>query len=74
MHESGLILLQAGANRFCGQAYAYLSRALYFLDRHSGLISAVGLVLAAIGLLLTLRYLILYETELKNQGGLNKNA
>jgi hypothetical protein len=45
-----------------------------FLDRHSGLISAVGLVLAAIGLLfttfgllLTLRYLRLYRGEIRNQ-------
>jgi hypothetical protein len=38
------------------------------LDWHSGLISAVGLVMAAIGLLLTLRYLKLYEKEIKKQG------
>jgi len=42
-------------------------RLLDFLDRHSGLISAVGLVLAAIGLLLTLRYLRVYEREIKSQ-------
>jgi hypothetical protein len=45
---------------------SYFLRALNFLDKHSGLISAVGLILAGIGLLLTLRYLRLYQTELKN--------
>ncbi len=35
------------------------------LDRHSGLISAVGLLLAAIGLILTLIYLSLYSRQLK---------
>ncbi|MGA7795594.1 MAG: hypothetical protein WCA19_21380 [Candidatus Acidiferrales bacterium] len=43
-------------------------RLLCFLDRHSGLISAVGLVLAGIGLLLTLRYLEIYKGEIKQQG------
>jgi hypothetical protein len=42
---------------------------LDFLDKHSGLISAVGLLLAGVGILLTLRYLKLYERELKNQQG-----
>ena len=45
----------------------YLSRLLWSLDRHSGSIAAVGLVVAGIGLLLTLRYLKLYEKELENQ-------
>lgn len=47
---------------------AWLVRSLHFLDRHSGLISSVGLVLAAIGLLLTLIYLQLYRDEIKSQG------
>jgi hypothetical protein len=51
-----------------GQAVAFLARSLHFLDRHSGLISAVGLILAAVGLLLTIRYLRLYSREIKNQG------
>jgi hypothetical protein len=46
----------------------FLQRVLVFLDRHSGLISAVGLVLAGLGLLLTLRYLRLYQGELERQG------
>jgi hypothetical protein len=46
----------------------FLVRSLHFLDRHSGLISAVGLVLAAAGLLLTVYYLQLYRREIKNQG------
>jgi hypothetical protein len=44
-----------------------LRHSLYFLDRHSGLISAVGLVLAGVGLLLTLKYLLLYQAEVENQ-------
>jgi hypothetical protein len=47
---------------------AYLYRFLCFLDNHSGLISAVGLVLASIGLILTVRYLQLYKGEIKQQG------
>ena len=42
----------------------HLRRSLQFLDRHSGLISAIGLVLAAIGILLTLRYIRLYTAEI----------
>lgn len=45
----------------------FLCRALDFLQRNSGLISAVGLVLAAIGVLLTLLYLRLYSSELARQ-------
>jgi hypothetical protein len=41
---------------------------LRFLDQHSGLISAVGLLIAATGLILTLIYLQLYRRELGNQG------
>lgn len=40
-------------------------RLFQFLDGHSGLISAVGLVLAAIGVLLTLKYIRLYRTEIE---------
>jgi hypothetical protein len=36
------------------------------LDRHSGLISAIGLILAATGLLLTLHYLRLYQSQLRS--------
>ena len=50
-----------------GKRMSSLQRVLLFLDEHSGLISAVGLVLAAIGLLLTLRYLIVYQGEVKKQ-------
>lgn len=46
----------------------YMSRFLFFLDNHSGLISAVGLVLAGTGLILTVRYLQLYREEIKQQG------
>jgi hypothetical protein len=45
----------------------FLQRGLIFLDRHSGLISAVGLVLAGIGVLLTLKYLLLYREEVRKQ-------
>jgi len=45
----------------------FLFRLLNFLEKHSGLISAVGLVLAAIGVLLTLVYLRLYSSELADQ-------
>jgi hypothetical protein len=54
--------------RSWGQAVAFLVRSLHFLDRHSGLISAFGLILAAVGLLLTTWYLRLYRREIKNQG------
>lgn len=54
--------------RSWGQAVAFLIRSLQFLDRHSGLISAVGLILAAVGLLLTIWYLRLYRREIKNEG------
>jgi len=36
------------------------------LDRYSGLISAIGLILAATGLLLTLYYLRLYQSQLRS--------
>jgi uncharacterized protein YigA (DUF484 family) len=45
----------------------YLIRVIDFFDRHSGLISAVGLVLAAIGLLLTYGQLRLYRDEIRNE-------
>lgn len=46
---------------------SYLAWALSFLDRHSGMIAAVGLIVAAIGLLLTARQLSLYRQELRNR-------
>lgn len=46
---------------------SYISWALSFFDRHSGFISAVGLILAAIGLLLTVRQLSLYRQELRDR-------
>jgi hypothetical protein len=36
------------------------------LEQYSGLISAIGLILAAIGLLLTLYYLQLYQSQLRS--------
>ena len=36
------------------------------LDRHSGLISAIGLILAGTGLLLTLYYLQLYQSQIRS--------
>jgi hypothetical protein len=50
-----------------GKRMSSLQRVLLFLDEHSGLISAVGLVLAGIGLLLTLQYLKMYQGEVKKQ-------
>jgi len=42
-----------------------LLRLVRVLDKHSGLISSVGLVLAAMGVLLTLYYLRLYSSEIR---------
>lgn len=46
---------------------SYVIRSLVFLDKHSGLISAVGLILAAVGLFLAARQLSLYRHELKQR-------
>lgn len=40
---------------------------LNFLDRHSGALSTVGLIMAALGLLLTLRYLSIYQREIRER-------
>lgn len=45
----------------------YALRALVFLDKQSGLISAVALVFAALGLFLSARQLSLYRKELKDR-------
>jgi hypothetical protein len=44
----------------------FLRCILSSIEKHSGLISAIGLLLAAIGLLLTLYYLKLYQSQLKS--------
>ncbi len=46
---------------------SFVREILSFLDRHSGLISAIGLVLAGVGLLLTLKYLKLYQQQIRDQ-------
>jgi hypothetical protein len=53
--------------RCFGGAQMDFESLICWLDRHSGLISAVGLLLAAIGLILTLIYLILYSSQLKSE-------
>ena len=44
-----------------------LESLISWFDRHSGLISAIGLLLATIGLILTPIYLILYSRQLKSE-------